>query len=100
MVEEVVIKCKYNLNGCDALLKVGELRSHQDSCEFYPVSCHNQGCDFIAARHLMKDHGPTCEFKTEICSKGCQKVLKLNDIGNHNCIASLTAEVKMLRANE
>jgi hypothetical protein len=60
----------------------------------------NSGCDFVAARYLMKDHVGICEFKTEICQKGCQKVLKQSEIQSHNCIASLTAEVKMLRANE
>jgi hypothetical protein len=48
----------------------------------------------------MKDHAAVCEYKTEVCTKGCQKVLKQSEIPNHNCIASLTAEVKMLRANE
>ncbi len=48
----------------------------------------------------MQDHTSVCEYKTEICDKGCQKVLKQSETINHNCIASLTAEVKMLRANE
>lgn len=100
MVEDVTVKCKYYANGCDKLFKVGELKSHNSTCLFYPLSCSNNGCDFIAARHLMKDHTPICEFKTEICDKGCQKILKQSEMINHNCIASLTAEVKMLRANE
>jgi hypothetical protein len=54
----------------------------------------------VAARHLIGEHTLACEFKTEICQKGCQKVLKQSEMGAHNCIASLTAEVKMLRANE
>lgn len=48
----------------------------------------------------MEDHTPQCEFKTEICQRGCQKVLKQSEMHNHNCIASLTAEVRNLRASE
>eukprot|EP00347_Sterkiella_histriomuscorum_P008107 403346346 len=100
MVEDLTIMCKYNQEGCDKLFKVGELKHHSEICPYHPLSCQNSGCDYVAARHLMKDHHPQCEYKTEICQKGCQKVLKLSEIPNHNCIASLTAEVKMLRANE
>ena len=82
------------------LFKAGELKPHSASCPFYPVSCPNSGCDFIAARRLMKDHTPICEFKTEICQKGCLKVLKLSEVASHNCIASLTSEVKTLKVNE
>ena len=100
MVDDLLIMCKYNAQGCDKVFKVGELKHHQEECVFYPLVCQNSGCDFVAARHLMKDHAAVCEYKTEICTKGCQKVLKQSEIVNHNCIASLTAEVKMLRANE
>ncbi|CDW86256.1 e3 ubiquitin-protein ligase nrdp1-like [Stylonychia lemnae] len=100
MVDDLQIMCKYFKEGCDKLFKVGELKQHSDTCIYYPLICQNSGCDFIGARHLMRDHSQQCEYKTEICQKGCQKVLKQSEIINHNCIASLTAEVKMLRANE
>jgi len=64
------------------------------------VACPNSGCDFVAARKLIKEHIGNCEFKTEICKKGCQKVLKLSEVANHNCIASLTTEVKNLKVTE
>lgn len=67
MVDDLTIMCKYNKEGCDKLFKVGELKQHSDSCIFYPLVCPNSGCDFVAARHLMKDHSAHCEFKTEIC---------------------------------
>jgi hypothetical protein len=67
MVDDLTIKCKYFANGCDKLFKIAELKHHCDVCSFYPVACPNSGCDFIGARHLMKDHTPYCEFKTEIC---------------------------------
>ena len=76
MVDEVIIKCKYQQHGCDIQYKVGDLKAHSDACLFYPLCCPNQGCDFIAARHLMHDHTVSCEYKTEVCDKGCQKVLK------------------------
>jgi hypothetical protein len=76
MVEDLTIRCKYHKEGCDQLMKVADLKSHSDTCIFYPLECFNSGCDFVAARHLMKDHTAICEYKTEICQKGCQKVLK------------------------
>lgn len=76
MVEDLTIRCKYAHAGCDQLMKVGELRAHSELCQLYPVACPNSGCDFVGARYLIKDHTPVCEFKTEICQKGCQKVLK------------------------
>jgi len=100
MVDDLMVMCRYHKEGCDRCFKVGDLKRHQDVCIYYPLSCPNQGCEFVGARHLMKDHAAICEFKTEVCTKGCQKVLKQSEIPNHNCIASLTAEVKMLRANE
>ena len=101
MVDDLTIRCKYSTNGCDLIMKVGDLKAHSEQCQFYPVACPNAGCDFVAARHLIKDHTPLlCEFKTEICQKGCQKVLKQSEMQSHNCIASVTAEVKMLRAND
>lgn len=81
-------------------MKVADLKQHQNTCPYYPVACPNAGCEFIAARRLMKDHNPTCEYKTEICQKGCQKVLKLSEMQQHNCIESLTNEIKVLKVNE
>lgn len=71
MVDDLTIKCKYFREGCEQMLKVGELKNHQQQCLFYPVCCPNQGCDFIATRRLIKDHIVNCEYKTEICQKGC-----------------------------
>jgi hypothetical protein len=100
MVEDLTVMCKYQQEGCEQVMKIGELKHHSSICPYYPVACPNSGCDFIAARRLMKDHITNCEFKTEICQKGCQKVLKLSELAAHNCIASLTCEVKILKANE
>ena len=71
MVDDLDIKCKYFKNGCEGLMKVGDLKRHSEECEYYPLVCSNQGCDYIAARRLMRDHSFSCEFKTEICLKGC-----------------------------
>lgn len=71
MVDELTILCKYHKEGCEELLKVADLKQHQNNCPFYPVACSNSGCDFVAARRLMKDHIHVCEYKTELCQKGC-----------------------------
>ena len=71
MVDDLLIMCRYHKEGCDRCFKVGELKHHQDVCVYYPLTCPNQGCEFIGARHLMKDHAAVCEFKTEVCNKGC-----------------------------
>lgn len=71
MVEDLTIECRYRSEGCDQQFKIGELKHHSQMCPFTPIACFNSGCDFIAARHLIKDHVATCEYKTEICQKGC-----------------------------
>jgi hypothetical protein len=67
MVDDMTIQCKYHKEGCKQLFKAGDLKPHADTCIYYPVVCVNSGCDFVAARHLMKDHVGVCEYKTEIC---------------------------------
>jgi hypothetical protein len=100
MVEDLTIRCRYAKEGCEEQFKIGELKHHSAICPYYPIACPNSGCDFIAARRLIKDHTANCEYKTEICKKGCQKVLKLSEVASHNCIAALTADIKSLKVSE
>lgn len=67
MVEDLNIKCRYAREGCEELFKIGDLKHHAAICPYQPIACPNSGCDFIAARRLIKDHTANCEFKTEIC---------------------------------
>mmetsp|Transcript_1816 Transcript_1816/g.1265 ORF Transcript_1816/g.1265 Transcript_1816/m.1265 type:complete len:84 (-) Transcript_1816:702-953(-) len=71
MVEDLTIRCKYYKEGCPELFKVGSLKEHSSACLFYPIACPNSGCDFVGARKFIKDHTQNCEYKTEICEKGC-----------------------------
>jgi hypothetical protein len=80
MVDDLMIVCKYSKEGCDKIFKVGDLKPHSDTCIYYPLECVNSGCDFIGARHMIKDHAAICEYKTEICMKGCSKVLKQSEV--------------------
>ena len=100
MIDEMEMKCKYHRNGCESIFKIGVLKEHQAACDFFPIACGNQGCDVISARKLMLEHAPICQFKSEICQKGCMKVLKKSEMSDHNCISSLVAEIKMLKGNQ
>lgn len=62
MIDELDMKCKHNASGCPEKFKVGKLKEHEAICEHYPVACSNQGCDEVAARRIMKDHAPLCQF--------------------------------------
>jgi hypothetical protein len=100
MIDELQMKCKYSKSGCPEVFKVGVLKDHEAKCDMFPISCPNQGCEEILCRSLMAGHSPTCMFKTEICEKGCMKVLKKNELGGHNCISSLVGEIKMMKGTQ
>mmetsp|Transcript_18708 Transcript_18708/g.21505 ORF Transcript_18708/g.21505 Transcript_18708/m.21505 type:complete len:99 (+) Transcript_18708:402-698(+) len=37
----------------------------------------------------MKEHEDECEFRTQKCTKGCSKILRITEIEEHNCISAL-----------
>ena len=37
----------------------------------------------------MQEHADKCEFRTQKCSKGCSKILRITEVEDHNCITAL-----------
>ena len=59
------IKCDFaGVNGCPAVVKLENLQSHTDTCDFNP-------------------------YKPVICEKGCGFVLLRNQVEGHNCLSDL-----------
>lgn len=91
MMDDLSIRCKYNEDGCEEIL-TGDpaIRNRHDlKCEYAKVKCKNAMCDVITTRGTMKEHSENCEFRTQKCTKGCSKILRVTEVEDHNCIAAL-----------
>ena len=49
----------------------------------------NPKCTVITTRGTMQEHAETCEFRTQKCTKGCSKILRITEVEDHNCISVL-----------
>ena len=37
----------------------------------------------------MNEHAENCDFRTQKCTKGCSKILRVTEVEDHNCISAL-----------
>ena len=61
---KLVIKCEFASNGCKNNVKIEDLKSHQNKCQFNPIVKHE-------------------------CEKGCEALLTRNEMIRHNCVEYL-----------
>ena len=52
----------------------------------------------MGPRASFEEHAPLCEFRTVECAHGCESVLRLSDVGEHNCIKALKEELRETKA--
>ena len=85
-IEELEVYCPYKNEGCSTRFKIGEFRSHLDSCAFNQGHCPK--CDARGSRsyiyaHLKYDHDDTMSSPLLNCpSPSCTETLTLNNINN------------------
>eukprot|EP01022_Parablepharisma_sp_SALTPOND_P032652 TRINITY_DN857_c0_g1_i2.p1 TRINITY_DN857_c0_g1~~TRINITY_DN857_c0_g1_i2.p1 ORF type:complete len:689 (+),score=81.12 TRINITY_DN857_c0_g1_i2:9525-11591(+) len=78
------IKCVHSTNGCTSALKLEELQSHEQNCEYRPVKCE---CGEVLPAIRMEEHQEEKKCGTSLC-KFCRKVIRKVDIETHKRICT------------
>ena len=67
-LNELNIRCAYNDRGCQEILQVQCLDSHEAECSFAPVVCTNEGCGAtLNKRDLVHHESELCEYRKLKC---------------------------------
>ena len=68
------IKCNYSHRGCQEYIRLEELDSHVENCDFAPVKCSNEKCEMIVNKREIINHESTvCEYRKVKCHN-CVKI--------------------------
>ena len=72
-LSELRINCHYSSRGCQEFIRLEELDSHVEKCDFAPAKCSNEGCGIeVNKRELLHHESIVCEhrkFKCHSCKK-------------------------------
>lgn len=74
---KLVLKCDFESKGCEVIIKIEDLKTHHNKCQFNPIVKHE-------------------------CEKGCEALLTRNEKIIHNCVEYLKSKLKeeLKKANE
>ena len=68
MLNELNVRCVYNIRGCPETPELQHLEQHEDTCGFTPAVCTNQGCGTtVNKRDLIHHESEVCEFRKLKC---------------------------------
>ena len=68
MINELNIHCFYHNRGCQEILQLQHLDSHEATCGYTPVVCTNQGCgETLNQRDIIHHESEVCEFRKLKC---------------------------------
>lgn len=79
-IDEMMIKCKFWVNGCLFLSKVSQIEKHEENCEFGKTDCQFPECVQKTAKGKEQVHSENCPFSIYKCEKGCGKEMKLIEV--------------------
>ena len=75
-LDELNIRCVHHDRGCEEIVQLQNLDQHEDSCEFIPAVCGNQGCGAILnKRDLIHHESELCEYRKLKCHS-CEEMTK------------------------
>ena len=57
--------------------------AHFAVCPFAGGKCSQPDCDVVVLRGALPSHEKTCEHRTEECTAGCGRVIKIMAMGHH-----------------
>ncbi|CAI2373519.1 unnamed protein product [Moneuplotes crassus] len=99
MLDDLQIRCQYHNDGCESILTGDPVvrNKHYLECEFAKIQCKNSQCEVITTRGKMAEHSLVCEYRTQKCTKGCSKILRITEVEDHNCISALEDLIIELR---
>ena len=73
-LSELKIKCDYSNRGCQEFIRLEELDSHVENCDFAPVKCSNEECGMsINKREIIHHESTVCEYRKVKCHS-CKKL--------------------------
>jgi hypothetical protein len=74
ILSELKVKCDYSNRGCQEYIRLEELGSHVENCDFAPVKCSNQECGILINKREIIHHESTiCEYRKVKCHN-CVKI--------------------------
>jgi hypothetical protein len=74
ILSELKIKCDYSNRGCQVFIRLEELDSHVENCDFAPVKCSNEECGMsINKREIIHHESTVCEDRKVKCHN-CVKI--------------------------
>ena len=89
-------RCSFVSRGCKENVKAEELLLHQQTCDFAPVVCSNEGCEETVNRRDKESHeSEACMFRMTTC-ESCSKEMMYRDYQMHQC--TLRREINGIKA--
>lgn len=79
-IGEMMIKCKYWMNGCLQIQKVSQIEKHEETCDFDKTDCQYTECVQKTTKCKEYLHSENCQFSLYKCDKGCGKEMKLIEV--------------------
>ena len=96
-LSELKIKCDYSNRGCQEFIRLEELDSHVENCDFAPVKCSNEECGMeFNKRDIIHHESTVCEHRKVKCHS-CKK-LEQDMEGMKEQMQGMTDQVKALMA--
>ena len=81
MLNELNIHCVYVDKGCQEIVQLQKLDSHEATCGFMPAVCKNQGCGAtLNQRDLIHHESEVCEFRKLKCHSCGEMTKTLTDM--------------------
>lgn len=91
------IRCRNHAYGCQQVLALEFLQSHERNCVYERLKCPNERCAFYAPRQEVDEHFRTCEYSQTECPQGCGFTIMRHNRVQHNCIQELRTALEVLR---
>ena len=83
ILENLRVKCQFNLNGCAQLLSFERLVYHEEECQYKGTSCE-LSCGFYGLVKDLSKHKRECDLAFVNCKyKSCQYSVCRKEIANH-----------------
>ena len=97
LINELNIHCVHHNRGCQEILQLQHLDSHEATCGFTPVVCTNQGCgETLNQRDIIHHESEVCEFRKLKCHS-CEEI-KTTLVNVKETIASVERDVTGVEA--
>ncbi|XP_046840042.1 influenza virus NS1A-binding protein homolog B-like [Xenia sp. Carnegie-2017] len=105
MLNDFDIRCVNVNRGCPDVIKLHNLKFHEENCGYSPTLCRNEGCNEIVKRKEIEEHEKNrCEFRIIECGQ-CKKTIVFSFKRSHPCfmrheIDELTKRLEMFQMSQ